>query len=214
MINTPSSRIKKLKWLLNDEKCEGFSNLQIQKYLFFAEMFNKHQGEEYSIRGLKAYQNGPVFSDTWGDMVHDSIEMDVAIASADIDFNSGTQKSVEKSKFLVKSLTNGELTDLTHSLDLWKSKEKKIRAGYKQIPINENDISDSDLNKIEYLYSLCDTENCYNFIEIADKRFLILEEDMPNLTNEHLEILEQLSDSKELINPVYISIEEGVLLVD
>lgn len=214
MINTPYSRLKKLKWLYNNEKLSSFNNLEVQKFLFFSEMFNKKQGEEYDLKSLRAYKNGPVFSDTWGDFKHDYDEIDRAIDSSQIDFNSNIENSLKKAGFLVNSLSNDELIELTHNLDMWKSKEEDVKKEVRHIPIKENDITDLDLVKIGHLYDLCDIENVYNTFAINDKKFLLLAEQMLEFNEEHLHVLQELSTSKELLNPVYISIEEGVLLID
>ena len=51
-------------------------------------------------------------------------------------------------------------------------------------------------------------------IEIDDKIFVISRENLEQLTSEHKRILEKLSKNTELENPVYLEIDEGVLLVD
>ncbi|WP_252555572.1 hypothetical protein, partial [Staphylococcus aureus] len=54
----------------------------------------------------------------------------------------------------------------------------------------------------------------YQNIKIKDKIFLISNNDINKLEDNMLQTLEMVSDDSNLINPVYIDIEDGVLLID
>ena len=64
MSNISDRKLALLKWL--DIKNSNYSNLQTQKFLFFYEMFQFISNKDYDITNLKAYKNGPVFSDIYG----------------------------------------------------------------------------------------------------------------------------------------------------
>jgi len=112
-------------------------------------------------------------------------------------------------------MTDTELSDLTHQLDMWKSKKKLIDDGKKQIPIELSDISSEDKEKLKKIYKTALLIDNFKIIKIANKIFLIKKEELNDLTDEHYEVLDLLSQENDLINPVYLSIDgEGVLLVD
>ena len=112
-------------------------------------------------------------------------------------------------------MTDTELSDLTHQLDMWKSKKDLINNGQKQIPINFSDISKEDKEKLKKIFKTTLSIDNFQVIKIANKIFLIKKEELNDLTDEHYEVLDLLSQENDLINPVYLSIDkEGVLLVD
>lgn len=214
MVWTPKARMEKLRWLLMERETSNYRNLQIQKFLFFNEMFNKLHGKQYDISSLRAYENGPVFSNTYGDLIHEEDEFYDELKKVEINLTPEEIDNMKRSECIIKTLTDYELSELTHHLDLWKSKEERIANGERQIPIEDSDISEQDMKKISQLYGLYEGMDDKEIIEISDKRYVISKEDMSKLTNEHTEVLDKLSAHENLINPVYVSIEDGVLMID
>ena len=66
---------------------------------------------------------------------------------------------------------------------------------------------------LKTMYPISFIKNSF-LIEESNKIFLFNRKDIKNLTEKHREILKQLDKEPDLHNPVYITIEEGVLCVD
>ena len=213
MSNINDRKLALLKWL--NIKNSNYSNLQTQKFLFFYEMFQFINNKDYDITNLKAYKNGPVFSDVYGFQSYEKDFLESTVnANNDTSYNVD-KENVEKALFLTSTMTDTELSDLTHQLDMWKSKKKLIDDGKKQIPIELSDISSEDKEKLKKIYKTALLIDNFKIIKIANKIFLIKKEELNDLTDEHYEVLDLLSQENDLINPVYLSIDgEGVLLVD
>ncbi|EHO77615.1 hypothetical protein LDK09_09400 [Fusobacterium animalis] len=213
MSNINDRKLALLKWL--NIKNSNYSNLQTQKFLFFYEMFQFINNKDYDITNLKAYKNGPVFSDVYGFQRYEKDFLESTVnANNDTSYNVD-KENVEKALFLTSTMTDTELSDLTHQLDMWKSKKKLIDDGKKQIPIELSDISSEDKEKLKKIYKTALLIDNFKIIKIANKIFLIKKEELNDLTDEHYEVLDLLSQENDLINPVYLSIDgEGVLLVD
>lgn len=213
MSNINDRKLALLKWL--NIKNSNYSNLQTQKFLFFYEMFQFINNKDYDITNLKAYKNGPVFSDVYGFQRYEKDFLESTVnANNDTSYNVD-KENVEKALFLTSTMTDTELSDLSHQLDMWKSKKKLIDDGKKQIPIELSDISSEDKEKLKKIYKTALLIDNFKIIKIANKIFLIKKEELNDLTDEHYEVLDLLSQENDLINPVYLSIDgEGVLLVD
>ena len=137
---------EKLKWLDGKINIETLSELQIQKFLFFTEMFNKNVGIDYDLTKLRAYEKGPVFSDVYGDIRHDKTELVSDFSELNPEFHEEELKNLKTALFLTKVHTDKELSKLTHIFDLWKSKKERIKQNESQIPILDQDITKKDLN--------------------------------------------------------------------
>ena len=213
MSNINDRKLALLKWL--NIKNSNYSNLQTQKFLFFYEMFQFINNKDYDITNLKAYKNGPVFSDVYGFQRYEKDFLESTVnANNDTSYNVDKKKK-KKALFLTSTMTDTELSDLTHQLDMWKSKKKLIDDGKKNIPIELSDISSEDKEKLKKIYKTALLIDNFKIIKIANKIFLIKKEELNDLTDEHYEVLDLLSQENDLINPVYLSIDgEGVLLVD
>ena len=212
-INTPKSKLDKIAWLNKQEEIAKFSKLQLQKFLFFYEMFKYVDGNDYDFSSLKAYKNGPVFSNFYGDITYREEEISDYLRSAKED-NTTNELNARTSKFLIETMTDSELSDLTHEFDMWKVHKDKISAHVQQIPMNEEDITDDDIDLIEFIRS-SEPAFKYEVLMVGDKRFVCSKEDFEHLSDKHLELLDSLSSREELMNPVYIELDtDGRLLID
>lgn len=214
MINTSHRRLAIVKWLKDNNPSEFYESLKIQKYLFFYELFSKVEGKEYSLNYLKGYENGPVFSELYGDYTYRINELMPCLDN--IETENVCIDLAKKASFLVQVLNGNELSNLTHELNLWKAKEEEIISGGRHIPLDEKSLDQQDISMIEELFSLYSTDfiSTSNIVSIKDKNFLFNDEDFKNLTNKQKEVLELLAE-EELENPVYVAIgEKGELLVD
>ena len=212
---TSNERLQKLGWLNKYSEQSSLSKLKQQKFLFFYEMFSKIKNNSCDLSYLKAYRKGPVFSEVYGDSLYESSEFKYRIENAN-DFENIDEEVANAALMLISMRNESELSELTHIFDLWKSKKDRIDNGEEQIPILETDITQSDESLISRLYETYSelSRDEIKPIEIDDKIFVISRENLEQLTSEHKRILEKLSKNTELENPVYLEIDEGVLLVD
>lgn len=215
MLFSTNEQLEKLSWL--KENSESFSNtrLKSQKFLFFYEMFSGLEKDEYNTSYLRAYMNGPVYSNVYGDMRYSEVDLNKKIAEID-DYSSVDVDIANATKYLLDLFNEKELSELTHSFDLWSSKKNRIKANEKQISINEEDISERDKMKLHNLLKRYQkiSKLDIDILNVQNKIFVISKEDKKEMKPEHDEVLEILSQDEELENPVYLSLKDGVLLVD
>ncbi|MBD3949637.1 hypothetical protein I4Q36_07140 [Tuanshanicoccus lijuaniae] len=215
MLYTNEKRLDRLAWLRTNSETSFGSKLKKQKFLFFYEMFSKVKGEAYSLNYLKAYPNGPVFSEVYGDETYRFDEFNYRINEIqnEANINETIGKAAET---LVSTFTEEELSNLTHQFDLWQSKEDRIKSGERDINISEEDITENDIIQLKSLYNTYSNLASQNVkvIPVFDKIFIISNADYGKLKPEHHEVIEILSRDSELENPVYLELEGEVLLVD
>lgn len=214
MLNTSDRRLSITKWLKDNNPEVFYESLELQKYLFFYELFSKVEGKEYSLDYLRGYENGPVFGEVYGDYTYRKDELEPTLDKIETENVNCTL--AKKASFLVQILSKKELSEITHALNIWKAKENQITAGVKHVSLNEIDFDERDKNIIEDLKKLYSEEmiDSVNVIKIKDKSFLLDNSDLNHLTSQQKDVLEILAE-EDLDNPVYISIgEEGELLVD
>ena len=136
------------------------------------------------------------------------------ISKDEIDRSEIDEGNARTSKFLIETLTDPELSRLSHEFNFWNTHSKEISQNKKQIEMDEKDITQGDVDLIK-LIKISEPEYKYKIVEIGDKRFIFSEEDLIKLSESHLELLEILSVDDELLNPVYINVDsEGRLLID
>lgn len=203
-------------WLRQNCKMEYDTPLKLQKFLLLYESFSKVSGETPDFSHLRGYKRGPVFSNVWGDYTKEreafNRAADESYASGQIDIN---EERAKKCAFVVRILTENELSTLTHSMNLWKSKEDRIMRGEYQVNLEERDFNDQDEQIIQLLDQMYPIEliNNSEVIHIDNYSFVFKKDDIPMLTEEHFDILCALSENEQLTNPVYVDIEEGGRLV-
>lgn len=218
MIYSNKRKLHLSGWLQRNGINEYNSPLKLQKFLFLYEAFAKAEGDSVDFSHLRGYERGPVFSNVWGDYTKDRMEFNYA---ADQEFEH-PQESIDadrakRSHFIVKTLSERELSELTHKMNIWKCKEGRIKSGEYQVNLDEEDFSESDRNMMVLLASMYPSSMINNsfVIECNNKYFVLKNEDVPQLTEQHCNTLAALSDNVELHNPVYVEIDDGgCLLID
>ena len=211
VLNTSNSMLDKIAWLNKQEDIAKFSKLQLQKFLFLYEMFQFAEKKDSDFSYLKAYKNGPVFSNFYGDITYRKDEIQEYLKQKQHDFDID-EDNARISQFIVNTLTDSELSDLTHQFKMWSTHKEEIDAGKKQIPMSEKDITDDDIAILDLLKS-SEPDYGYEILRIDQKNFVFSKEDFMNLNEEHLELLDSLSTNEELLNPVYVEVESSVRLV-
>ena len=212
-LNTTKGQLEKIKWLNDQNKSNPYSTLQLQKFLFFYEMFQYSDKKEFDFNSLKAYKNGLVYSTFYGDYKYRADEVNHFLETSTITHTIDEENALA-SKFLIETMTDTELSQLTHEFDMWKVHQSEIDSEVQHIPMDEKDISDDDIELLEFIkYSVPSYD--YEVINLKEKRFVFTKEDFALLNEQHWEVLDTLSEYEELNNPVYIEVDKnGRLLVD
>jgi len=210
---TKSSERKKslYGWLKEHNDQDAKSRLKVQKFLFFYETLSKIEGDEYELDSLKGYKNGPVFDDVYGDMKYDypnfKQESEKALRKLGDKIKDDRAKIAD---FLIKIHNEADLSDITHHFNIWKSKEQEIDGGALHLPLEESDLTQGDM---EFMKDLKDNFSL-EFIESVEVlnygryNFVLSKEDYANLTYEQENVLVELSELNDLVNPVFIELDE------
>lgn len=204
-------------WLRKNNKTEYDTALKLQKFLLLYECFSKMSGEKPDFEYLKGYKRGPVFSQVWGDYTKERVTFDKAV---DESYSSKGQEIVNenrarKSAFIVQILSENELSELTHSMNLWKCKEKRILEGEHQVDLDENDFNENDIKIIDTLDKMYPMELIENssVVQIDSHYFIFNKNDRPKLTEQHFDTLSSLAEDDQLFNPIYVEIDKGGRLI-
>lgn len=204
-------------WLKENHSHEFSSSLKLQKFLFFYEILSKIENDECELDSLKGYMNGPVFSDVYGDYTYRTDEFEADVETAYQHASNVDEDIAKFTGFLVSILNQEELSEITHELNIWKSKEELISSGAKQVPLLEKDFTKEDEDLLYSLRAMYPTEyiDSVQVIEISGKSFVISKEDVKKLTEDQERVFITLADDDSLENPVYVSVsEDGVVLID
>jgi hypothetical protein len=218
MLNSNSRKLLLCGWLKENGNAEYNSTLKLQKFLFLYESFTKINGEKADFSYLEGYKLGPVFSNVWEDYTHKRADFDTA---AQKEYNSFrkqiNEEQAKRSLFIVSILSDKELADLTHKLNIWKAQESRIMQGEQQVVLYEKDFNDKDVEIMKLLEQMYPTpliENSH-IVKIDNHYFIFNKQDAKQLSEQHFDTLSDIANNQGLNNPVYIELsEEGNLIVD
>lgn len=221
MINSEDRKLVLSGWLKNNDITSYNISLKLQKFIFFYECACKVKNKKYSFAGLKGYKKGPVFSAVWGDYTKDRDEFNKA---ADDQYKKNRTKIIDseivkKIDFFIKTCNEEELSGITHTMNIWKSKKDRILSDEPQVPLDDADFNSNDENLIKNILSIYPLEmiNKSKTIQISNTIFILSKEDSSNLTPTQMDTLQELANEESLDNPVYVSIDpekKGRLLID
>lgn len=218
MINSNKRKLCLSGWLMNNNQHAYNTPLKLQKFLLLYESFSKVAGEAPDFSHLKGYKRGPVFSHVWGDYTKERNDFDT---QADLSYIQNPCSiniaRAQKSAFIVSTLSEKELSDLTHKMNLWKAKEKRIMSGEYQVALSEEDFNEDDCHLIKLLDLMYPIEmvDSSSIIHLNNNYFVFNKADAAKLTEEHFDTLSILTETETLHNPVYVELDnEGRLLID
>lgn len=217
MIYSDKRKLSLCGWLKKYDKTSYEAPLKLQKFLFFYEALTKLSGENPNFNGLKGYKNGPVFSSVWGDYTKERDLFNVEAERAYLNNPNINENRAKKSSFFVKIMTEEELSDFTHQLNIWRAEEQRIVKGEKQVELKEENFGSEDeklMREIDAMFPLELIDNS-EVLTIEGKNFVLSNSDFRNITEGQQHVLETLAKKEELHNPVFVEIEDdGRLLVD
>ena len=218
MIYSNERKLTLSGWLQENNSTSYDTPLKLQKFLLFYEALAKVSGETPDFSHLRGYEKGPVFSNVWGDYTKERTSFNMAAQTAYYkNVESINIKRAEKCAFIVGTMTEEELSNLTHQMNLWKSKEKRIMSGEYQVKLDESDFNNNDeklINTLDMMYTTDMVENS-KIINLDKKYFVFSKSDSELLTEKHFDILLTLAVNEDLHNPVFVDIDgEGRLIID
>ncbi|MCC8439851.1 hypothetical protein CRI85_05825 [Leuconostoc pseudomesenteroides] len=218
MLNQSLELLNLSQWFFKNNKLFFKNKLKLQKFLFFYMMFQKINKRNYSLEGLKAYDKGPVFSPSYGDISWRYDEFYETMCGSEILTEDKINiTSAKKANFLINILNSNEVSNLTHQFDAWKSKNDLLKQHIHQIPISESDFTIKDLSLVTKLYEMYPIELIDNseILYLDPTRFVFRNGDISKLTDDHRAALENVSSLNEEPNPLFVDIaEDGVLEID
>lgn len=220
MIYSDGRKLTLSGWLKNNNPTSFNNPLKFQKYLFLYEAYSKIDNESYDFSRLKGYKRGPVFSTVWGDYTKEKNSFNTQADKYYISHSDIINPDIaEFASFVTDIFNENELSELTHKMNIWKSKESLINNDCYQVELSESDFTDDDASLLKNLRDSFSSDiiKCSTTIEIGPKTFLFDSENYSRFTASHLDLLSDLvcKHGDDLENPVYVEIdEEGVLLVD
>ncbi|MDR0986941.1 MAG: hypothetical protein LBL98_04500 [Ruminococcus sp.] len=198
-----------LNWLT--ETCKQGSNyltdIPMQKFLFFYECFSKIDGDFYDFSNLMGYKRGPVFSDVYEAKKYYQIYI-IDDKKAEYQIN---QNRARLAFFLVQVLGN-DLSDFTHTLDIWKSKEEQIKNG--AVKLSEEDFSEADTEKFIEIKNAFTPEfiDSFNIVDINGTAFLFPKN--AEFKDEYYDAFYIASHDEKFQSPVYADVIGGELYLD
>ena len=205
-------------WLKENSEASYNTPLKLQKFLLLYEAFAKTSGEQPDFSHLRGYKKGPVFSNVWGDYTKERAAFnEAAVEAYEAKKDDINIERAKKCAFVVNTMTETELSQLTHKMNLWKSKEPRIMRGEYNVDLYEKDFNEDDKTMIRLLDEMYPINMIDNFVIInLDKNYFVFSsEDSQKLTEGHFDALMTLAEQENLHNPVYVDIDvEGRLLVD
>ena len=219
MVNSNSRKLTLSAWLKFHSEPEYNSPLKLQKFLFLYEAFSKAAGDKKAdFDHLRGYKNGPVFSNVFGDYTKERAEFErKANACYELFGKKLNHERALLCSFIVATLSELELSELTHKMNIWKSQADLISKGYLQVPLYESDFNEDDCMMIKTLESIYPLEmiKSSEVINVGNYYFVMSKADFKQLTEEHIDILSALALTDELHNPVFVEVDKkGGLLID
>ena len=216
MIYSDERKLSLSGWLRINAFQEYCAPLKLQKFLFFYEASAKADNLPFDFSHLRGYQRGPVFSNVWGDYTKERPEFDAASNRAFSMHPEYTdEERAKKVAFTVKTLSEAELSELTHHMNIWRSKKDRIMNGELQVTLEEKDFNDADrilVQRLINLYPLSLIDDS-DVIELNNKYFVFSKSDISKLEEQHYNVLAMLSEKEELHNPVFVEVDDGGRLV-
>jgi len=191
-------------------------SIKLQKFLFLYETLSKIDDDDFDYSDLCGYRHGPVFSNVWKEYSHNRNDFEKEIA-ANYDISLIDEGRALKVKNIVATLSAYELSNFTHTLDIWKKEKDAIYSNNYNVPLKVENLSDADIEKVKMLASNMDNDLIRNgnILNYGDKYFILSNDDLERFNEIHESILISLANNEELANPIYVTInDEGVLEID
>lgn len=218
MINSSKRKLSLSGWLKENDNVSYNTSLKLQKFLFFYEVLTKIAGEQAEFNYLTGYKNDLIFSNVWYDYTKENDQFKLQSQKAyQTNKESINEERAKICSFIVGTMTEKELSDFTHLMNIWKSKEDRLMSGEKQVRLEESDFNSYDkelMQKLSDMYPMQLIENS-KIINMDKKYFVFSKENAEKLTEEHSDTLLILSKNSDIYNPVFVELdEEGRLVVD
>lgn len=207
-------------WLQKHDPQSYSSSLKLQKFLFLYEAFSKAAGEEADFEDLYGYSNGPVYKTLYEQYRNEKTAFSLEAAQQYEDSSASINKErVEQIAFIMRALSEEELSEFSHKFNIWASKRDRIDNDERNVKLHAADFNSSDLRLADELGNLFPLSMIRNstIIQYPKVSFVLSNRDAEKLTSEQREILEAISEKGPGVmgNPLFVEIEpDGCLAID
>ena len=194
MINSNIRKLTIAGWLRENDYASYDEPMKIQKFIFFYECACNTRGYDYDFSSLKGYKNGPVFSPVWGDYTKERDEFYIA---ANNQYKINQEKYIipeiiQKIDFFIKTCNSIELSNLTHTMNIWKCKKDRILAGEREVPLSSVDFNLKDKEMVDKILSAYSEEMIKDskVIQYGNTIFVLSNNDANSLSPEQMDTLQ------------------------
>lgn len=193
--------ISQIKWF-QENKTEKTSGIKEQKFLLFYNMFCLINQKEYNFTSLKAWKNGPVYT-----QVHSAVKHHYTYQELfeNLDENDTIDQNIAHvTKFIVDLMSNEEISEVTHTFDFWKNVVNKDEPN-----IQKDDISINDQIKLKKIFELYDLNFIlgHKIITTENSTIIVKKEEYNFIKNELKEKLDEIKADK----PIKIELDEKLI---
>ena len=199
-----SSYILPLLWLKKEADKEKMSAVQCQIFFFYYQMFEFLFTRESDLKDLCLGREGFYFSRLEKDLLP-GVSQFLKNLEGKGTLKANQEVSARKALFLALTTSQSDWLELAPVFDFYQTIRRL------EIP---SFLSSQDRQYLMWIYQSA-LEKDYIVKVIGDKHFVLKAQEATKLTGRQTQTLEMLSQSEDLVNPVYVTLgEKGVLLLD
>lgn len=199
-----SSYLLPLLWLKKEANKEEMSATQCQIFFFYYQMFELLFARESDLRDLCLGRQGFYFSQLEKDLLS-GVSHFLKNLEGKGTLKANQEVSARKALFLALTTSQSDWQELAPVFDFYQA------VGRLEHP---SLLSSQNRQDLMWIYQSA-LEKDYSVKVIGDKHFVLKRQDATKLTARQTQTLEILSQSEDLVNPVYVTLgEKGVLLLD
>lgn len=199
-----SSYLLPLLWLKKEADKEKMSATQCQIFFFYYQLFELLFARESDLRDLCLGRQGFYFSQLEKDLLS-GVSRFLTNLEGKGTLKANQEVSARKALFLALTTSQSDWQELAPVFDFYQAVERL------ETPLL---LSFQDRQDLMWIYQSA-LEKDYSVKVIGDKHFVLKRQDATKLTGRQTQTLEILSQSEDLVNPVYVTLgEKGVLLLD
>lgn len=187
-----------------------------QKFLVFYNLFSMIKSKPYSLNGLKAFKEGPVFNDVFRVVKEEK----VYIENLNLGYDVGKmldKEILDITTYFISSMTFKEVSTITHEFDFWNKKYVPNPSNLYENDIYERDISDRDREYLLYIFDLY-KKNLYGRYTLYKAKHNVIAIPISKFSeiHENKSMIELMDKIVMDYNPVQIDLdaETGGLLID
>ena len=214
MLKSNQHKIELCGWLKKKYPTLYNNPVKMHAFLFLYECVTKTEDGTADFSNLYGYKKCLFFRDVFNDYMKNFPLFDAKVNSSYDTFinkaNDEIKIRIDKVGFLTYTLSDKELFEFLHSLNIWKCKSEEITEKETGIQLKESDFSEEDLKKTQGIKEIIKPEQIWNsrILKINEKCFIIDKDNMQKLTESHIDILFDLTENADIHSPIFIVLDE------